>query len=177
MGWSPSERSKRAKKCDNPRGFTMKQFCKNENSKSKKGTRNNEGKKLSSPKRDTGKNEDKKLSSPKKKEFLFNKNNPKKSFDVYIDKNPSDTIEMKYTNLNDVKKTIRNLERIYKKGEKPHSRITKNAMILKVRLRVINEKTGKGSDRLELAKRYSEFLKERTKTKGDEKRKKLNFKF
>jgi hypothetical protein len=26
--WSPSERKKRAKKCDNPKGFTMKQFCK-----------------------------------------------------------------------------------------------------------------------------------------------------
>ena len=161
MTWSPSERTKRAKNCDNPKGFTMRQFCKNKNSKSKKGTRNNEGRKLS---------------SPKKKDFLFNKNNPKKSFDVYIDKNPSDTIEMKYTTMSDVKKTIRNLERIYKKGEKPHSRITKNAMILKVRLRVINEKTGKGSDRLALAKRYSEFLKERTKVKGDEKRMKMKFK-
>ena len=26
--WSASERRKRAKKCDNPKGFTMKQFCK-----------------------------------------------------------------------------------------------------------------------------------------------------
>ena len=26
--WSDSERRKRAKKCDNPKGFTMKQFCK-----------------------------------------------------------------------------------------------------------------------------------------------------
>lgn len=164
--WSPSQRKKRAEKCDNPKGFTMVQFCKNINSKSKKGTRNNKGKKTSPKKR---------LSSPKK-EFLFNKNNPKKSFDVYIDKNPSDTIEMKYTTLNDVKKTIRNLERIYKKGEKPHTRITKNAMILGVRLRVINEKTGKGADRLELAKRYSNFLKERTKVKGDKERMKMKFK-
>jgi hypothetical protein len=30
-----------------------------------------------------------------KKEFLFNPDNPKKSFDVYIDKNPSDTISIK----------------------------------------------------------------------------------
>ena len=31
-----------------------------------------------------------------KKRFLFNPNNPKKSFDVYIDKNPNDTISIKY---------------------------------------------------------------------------------
>ena len=27
-----------------------------------------------------------------RKQFLFNPDNPKKSFDVYIDKNPNDTI-------------------------------------------------------------------------------------
>ena len=26
--WTPEERRKRAKKCVNPKGFTMKQFCK-----------------------------------------------------------------------------------------------------------------------------------------------------
>ena len=31
-----------------------------------------------------------------KKQFLFNPENPKKSFDVYIDKNPKDTIHIKY---------------------------------------------------------------------------------
>ena len=29
-----------------------------------------------------------------KKQFLYNPNNPKKSFDVYIDKNPRDTIHV-----------------------------------------------------------------------------------
>ena len=108
--------------------------------------------------------------------FLFNPNNPKKSFDVYIDKNPKDTIPMKYTTLNDVKNTIKNLEKIYKKGEKNHSRISKNAMILRVRLRVINEKTGKGKDRLNLATKYTNFLKERTKL-DEKQRKKLKFTF
>ena len=32
-----------------------------------------------------------------KKQFLYNPNNPKKRFDVYIDKNPNDTIPLKYT--------------------------------------------------------------------------------
>ena len=40
--FTKSERAKRKKKCDNPKGFTMKQFCKNQNSRSKKGERKNE---------------------------------------------------------------------------------------------------------------------------------------
>ena len=42
----------------------------------------------------------------KEKQFLYNPNNPKKSFDVYIDKNPNDTIPIKYKTLDDVKNTI-----------------------------------------------------------------------
>ena len=40
--WSQSERNKRKSKCDNPKGFTMKQFCKNQRTKSKKGEKKNE---------------------------------------------------------------------------------------------------------------------------------------
>jgi hypothetical protein len=40
--WSEEERKKRAKNCDNPKGFTMKQFCKNQATKSKKGEKKNE---------------------------------------------------------------------------------------------------------------------------------------
>ena len=39
--WSQSERSKRKSKCSNPKGFTMKQFCKNQRTKSKKGEKSN----------------------------------------------------------------------------------------------------------------------------------------
>ena len=41
------------------------------------------------------------------KTFLYNPDNPKKSFDVYIDKNPNDTIPIKFTTLDDVKNTIK----------------------------------------------------------------------
>ena len=105
------------------------------------------------------------------KEFLFNPNDPKKSFDIYIDKNPKDTIPIKYSTLTDTKQTIKKLESLYKKGKYPHKRISQVAMILMVRLRVINPK----DKRSILAKRYFEFLKERTKTKKED-RKKLNFK-
>ena len=43
----------------------------------------------------------------RKKQFLYNPNNPKLSFDVYIDKDPSDTISIKYSTVDDVKRTIR----------------------------------------------------------------------
>ena len=49
------------------------------------------------------KNNTKKANKPRKnktkKQFLYNPKNPKKSFDVYIDKNPKDTIHIKYTTL------------------------------------------------------------------------------
>ena len=107
----------------------------------------------------------------KKKEFLFNPEDPKKSFDVYIDKNPKDTIPIKYTTLKDVKNTIAKLERLYKQGKYPHKRISQVAMIMMVRLRVINP----NDDRTKLAKKYFEFLKKRTKEKDQAKRKKLKF--
>jgi len=44
--FSKKERAKRAKKCDNPKGFTMKQFCKNLKTRSKKGQRKNTGKRV-----------------------------------------------------------------------------------------------------------------------------------
>ena len=49
-----------------------------------------------------------------RKRFLYNPDDPKKSFDVYIDKNPRDTIHIKYKTVDDVKTTIRKLERLYK---------------------------------------------------------------
>jgi hypothetical protein len=111
-----------------------------------------------------------------KKEFLFNPKNPKKSFDVYIDKNTSDTIPIKYATLNDVKNTIKNLENLYKKGKYTHKRISQVAIILNVRQRVIsnrNPKIDKG--RLALTKKYVDFLKKRTLEKNESKRKKLSF--
>lgn len=106
------------------------------------------------------------------KEFFFNPDNPKKSFDVYKDKNPKDTIPIKYSTLKETKETIKKLEKLYKDDKYPHSRISKVAMILMVRLRVINPE----DKRTKLAIRYFEFLKDRTKEKDEKKRKKLKFK-
>ena len=107
-----------------------------------------------------------------KKQFLFNPKNPKKSFDVYIDKNPKDTISIKYKTYTDTLKTIRKLERLYKSGKYTHKRIKQVAMILMVRLRVLKSKKKKS---YKLSKRYHKFLTKRTKTKNKD-RKKLIFK-
>ncbi len=95
-----------------------------------------------------------------KKRFLYNPNNPKKSFDVYIDKNPKDTIHMKYTTTQDVKNTIDKLEKLYKAKKYTHKRIWQVGMIMKVRLEVLKNKK---PEQYNLSKKYFDFLGERTK--------------
>jgi hypothetical protein len=108
-----------------------------------------------------------------KKQFLYNPNNPKKSFDVYIDKNPKDTIYIKYTTVNDVKNTIKKLERLYKNKKYSHKRIWQVGMIMKVRLEFLKDIKPK---QFEIANNYFKFLGERTKLNplGNDR---YNFKF
>ncbi len=102
----------------------------------------------------------KKMGSKKtRKQFLFNPDNPSKRFDVYIDKNPKDTISIKYKTLDDVKDTIQKLERLYKSKKYSHKRIWQVGMILKVRLEVLQTKK---PDEYALANRYFIFLGNRT---------------
>tara|TARA_Y100000591_G_C21732631_1_gene644953 strand:- start:306 stop:1124 length:819 start_codon:yes stop_codon:yes gene_type:complete len=108
-----------------------------------------------------------------KKQFLFNPDDPKKSFDVYIDKDPTDTIHIKYKTLKDVKDTIQKLENLYKQGKYPHKRIWQVGMILYVRLKVLKNKK---KEHYSLAKRYFTFLGKRTKIKDEKDRKKYKFK-
>ena len=108
----------------------------------------------------------------KTRKFLYNPNNPKKSFDVYIDKNPKDTINIKYTTVDDVKNTINKLERLYKNKKYTHKRIWQVGMIMKVRLEVLKDKK---PQEYKLSEKYFKFLGERTKLKNEE-RYKFNFK-
>ena len=100
-----------------------------------------------------------------KKRFLYNPNNPKKSFDVYIDKNPRDTIHIKYKTTDDVKNTINKLERLYKSKKYSHKRIWQVGMIMKVRLEVLKNKK---PHEYKLSKKYFEFLGKRTKLPENE---------
>jgi hypothetical protein len=102
----------------------------------------------------------KRNNSKTKRTFLYNPNNPKKSFDVYIDKNPKDTIHIKYTTLEDVKNTINKLEKLYKNKKYTHKRIWQVGMIMKVRLEVLKNKKPK---QYNMSKKYYEFLGKRTK--------------
>lgn len=108
-----------------------------------------------------------------KKNFLYNPDNPKKSFDVYIDKNPKDTIPIKYKTLNDVKSTIKKLESLYKNGKYPHKRIWQVGMIMKVRLESLKSKK---PQQYKLANKYFKHLGKRSKIKNESDRKKFVFK-
>ena len=104
------------------------------------------------------------------KQFLFNPNNPEKSFDVYIDKNPKDTIHIKYTTVEDVKNTIDKLEKLYKNKKYTHKRIWQAGMIMYVRLKVLRDKK---PQQFNLANKYFHFLGKRTKLKDKERYKLL----
>jgi len=104
-------------------------------------------------------------SRTKKRQFFFNPNNPKKSFDVYIDKNPKDTIHIKYKTLEDVKNTIVKLEKLYKNKKYTHKRIWQVAMIMNVRLRVLKHEKPK---QYNLSTKYLKFLGNRTKLNNKE---------
>lgn len=100
-----------------------------------------------------------------KKRFLYNPRNPKKSFDVYIDKDPSDTIPIKYTTVKDVKDTINKLEKLYKAKKYSHKRIWQVGMIMKVRLEALKNKK---PQEYKLSKKYFDFLRQRTKLDEDQ---------
>lgn len=106
-------------------------------------------------------------------DYFFNPNDPKKSYDVYIDKNPSDTIPIKYTTIQDVKDTINKLEKLYKYNKYSHKRIWQVGMIMMVRLRALNKNTPNATSqrRYNLSYRYFKFLGQRTKLKENERRK------
>jgi len=119
-----------------------------------------------------------------KQTFLYNPNDPKKSFDVYINKNPDDTISIKYKTMNHLKSTIKKLEKLYKNNQYSHKRIWQVGMIIKVRLEALKKhhktlypNAKNVHSRFNLANKYFKFLGSRTKIKNETERKKLIFKF
>ena len=102
----------------------------------------------------------------KKKDLFFEK------YDLYSDANPSDTIRIKYKTIQDVKDTIKKLEKLYKSNKYKHSRISQVANVMTQRLRVIDP----NDKRYKLSLKYFNFLKKRTKLKTDKERKNLIFK-
>lgn len=108
----------------------------------------------------TQKRNNRNVKNTTKKQFLFNPKDPNKSFDVYIDKNPKDTIHIKYTTTEDVKNTIEKLEKLYKSKKYSHKRIWQVGMIMYVRLKVLRKQKPR---QYALANKYFKFLGKRTK--------------
>ena len=149
--FSKEERKKRAKNCDNPKGFTMKQFCKNQKTRSKKGERTNEGK---DPKTGTGKK-------------------PKGSGRrLYTDENPKDTVSVKFSTVQDIKDTLSKAS-FKSKSHKRQSQII-NLIHQRVRAAYQNAKDPKVKKRLKKAYDYATERKEASKRKTKRMQKEQN---
>ena len=149
--FSKEERKKRAKKCDNPKGFTMKQFCKNQKTRSKKGERTNEGK---DPKKGTGKK-------------------PKGSGRrLYTDENPKDTVSVKFRTVQDIKDTLSKAS-FKSKSHKRQSQII-NLIHQRARAAYQNAKDPKVKKRLKKAYDYATERKEASKRKTKRMQKEQN---
>ena len=130
--WSKSERRKRAKKCKNPKGFTMKQFC----------AGLNEGK---DPKKGTGKK-------------------PKGSGRrLYTDEDPSDTVSVKFSTVQDIKDTLSKAS-FKSKSHKRQSQII-NLIHQRARAAYQNAKDPKVKARLKKSYEYAKKRKEASKRK------------
>ena len=121
----------------------------------------------------TSRTTSKRTSKKTKKQFLYNPKNPSKSLDLFTDENPNDTIHIKYTTLDDVKNTITKLEKLYKNKQYNHKRIMQVAMIMKIRLKYLENKK---PEQYKLANKYYKFLRIRTK-QNDIARYKLIFRY
>jgi hypothetical protein len=91
----------------------------------------------------------------------------KSGYDIYSDKNPEDTVRMKYKTIEDIKETIKKTEKMYKEGKITHKRNIQIYNVMVQRLRVIKKNFGRNEklnidNRLALAERHFEKIKKRT---------------
>lgn len=121
--------------------------------------------------------------SKKKINFLYNHTRPNKDYDLFGNRNPKDTIHVKYKTIEDLKNSILKLEKLYKDNKYPHKRIVQVAMVINKRLKHIYDNKDtlyvnakKIKERYLLSDKYLKFLKGRTK-KNENNRRKLIFKF
>ena len=184
--WSKSERDKRKSKCANPKGFTMKQFCKNQKSRSKKGEKKNEEMEL-----EERCQKGYKTHPTQKTKEMFGKTyrncvkaeegkdpakgtgkKPKGSGRrLYTDENPKDTVSVKFSTVQDIRDTL-SKESFKSKSHKRQSQII-NLIHQRVRAAYQNAKDPKVKARLkkayDYAKKRKEASKEKTKRMNKEK--------
>ena len=182
--FSKEERAKRRKKCDNPKGFTMKQFCKNQKPRSKKGERKNErkltdaeykkkGEIAKAMKRDNPGMSDKDVypiatatakrvaeGDPKTGTGKKPKGSSRR---LYTDEDPSDTVSVKFSTVQDIKDTLSKAS-FKSKSHKRQSQII-NLIHQRSRAAYKNAKDPKVKARLKKAYEYAEKRKEASKRK------------
>jgi hypothetical protein len=95
----------------------------------------------------------------KTKKFLYDPT--VSSYDLFTDLHPNTSISIRYKTIDDVKKTIHLLEHLYKTKQYSHKRIVQVAMIMKIRLGLLDKPV-----QYRLAKKYLDFLKKRTTLKN-----------
>jgi hypothetical protein len=176
--WSKSERDKRKSKCANPKGFTMKQFCKNQKSRSKKGEKKNEEMEL-----EERCQKGYKTHPTQKTKEMFGKTyrncvkaeegkdpakgtgkKPKGSGRrLYTDENPSDTVSVKFSTVQDIRDTLSKAS-FKSKSHKRQSQII-NLIHQRVRAAYQNAKDPKVKARLKKAYDYAKKRKEASKEK------------
>jgi hypothetical protein len=176
--WSKSERDKRKSKCANPKGFTMKQFCKNQKTRSKKGEKKNEDMDL-----EERCQKGYKTHPTQKTKEMFGKtyrncvkaeegNDPAKGTGkkpkgsgrrLYTDENPKDTVSVKFSTVQDIRDTLSKAS-FKSKSHKRQSQII-NLIHQRVRAAHKNAKDPKVKARLKKALDYAEKRKEASKEK------------
>tara|TARA_B100000900_G_scaffold411166_1_gene430332 strand:+ start:870 stop:1772 length:903 start_codon:yes stop_codon:yes gene_type:complete len=176
--FSKKERAKRRKKCDNPKGFTMKQFCKNQRTRSKKGERKNEEMELEErcqkgykthPTRKTKKMfgrtyrncvKAEEGKDPKKGTGKKPKGSGRR---LYTDENPKDTVSVEFKSVAAIKRTLAKPS-FKSKSHKRQSQII-NLIHQRARAAYQNAKNPKVKARLKRAFEYAEQRKEASKKK------------
>ena len=176
--WSKSERDKRKSKCANPKGFTMKQFCKNQKSRSKKGEKKNEEMEL-----EERCQKGYKTHPTQKTKEMFGKTyrncvkaeegkdpakgtgkKPKGSGRrLYTDENPKDTVSVKFSTVQDIRDTLSKAS-FKSKSHKRQSQII-NLIHQRVRAAYQNAKDPEVKARLKKAYDYAKKRKEASKEK------------
>jgi hypothetical protein len=182
--FSKKERAKRRKKCDNPKGFTMKQFCKNQKTRSKKGERKNERKLTDAEYEKKG--EIAKAMKKDNPEMPYEdiypiatdtakrvaEGDPKKGTGkkpkgsgrrLYTDEDPSDTVSVKFSSASAIQKTLAKPS-FKSKSHKRQSQII-NLIHQRARAAYKNAKDPKVKARLKKAYEYAEKRKEASKRK------------
>ena len=94
-----------------------------------------------------------------KKAFLYDPKNPKKTYSIFNNANPKDTIHIKYATLTNVRDTLKNLRKLYKDKKYSYKRIMQVVMIMRIRLEILCKTINDNNKFINIVKRLNEIKK------------------